>query len=129
MSFEWKNHTILVVDDDLDMLVVLGELFQDEGAKVYSASNGQKALDVLSQHKVDFILSDIQMPVVDGVALLKQIRAQNKEIPIVLLATGQSNLTVDSAISLGAAGLIYKPFEGLGLLNTVKTLLTNQTHR
>lgn len=123
MSFVWSNYCIMIVEDDTDMLDVISGIFQDTGAKVLTATNGKEAFELLLHSKIDFVLSDVQMPIMNGTDLLKKIRIRNPEIPIVLLATGQSSLTPESAKELGAADLIHKPFKMNEITKLVQSYL------
>ncbi len=120
---------IMVVEDDVTYNEALCEMFRLENAEVFSALNGKEALAILSLTSVDFVVSDVQMPVMDGPALLKDLRAKHPDIPIVLLATGHAQLTEKDALSMGANGLIHKPFSFDLLVSTVKDLLLKQVAR
>lgn len=124
MNTSLAKYTILVVEDDPAMLQVLVGLFKKEGANTLSAANGKLALEVLAENQVDLVISDVQMPVMDGVELLKRIRAINPDIPLVLLATGESQVDEATAISLGASGLMHKPFIYKDLKKRILDLVT-----
>lgn len=126
MSFDWSNYNILIVEDDQDMRQILYDVLKKKKANTYAAENGEEALKILEIYAVDFILSDVQMPVLDGVGLLKRVRAKNPDIPIFLLATGESQITADQAKALGAAGLINKPFKSKELFQQIQNLLESQ---
>lgn len=123
MSFDWRQYTILVVEDDQDLLDIMSEIFQTAGAKVLTAKNGKLALDIVNVQRIDFVVSDIQMPVLDGIQLLKKIRAMNPKVPIVLLATGQAQIEEHDALNMGAVGIIRKPFTFEALLEAVQKVL------
>lgn len=122
MSFDWSKICILIVEDDGEMREILGDVFEDHGARVLRASNGVEAFALVEKERIDLVMSDIQMPVMDGIELLRKIRKKDPKIPIVLLATGQSQLSEQGARSLGAAGLILKPFNLRSLADQVETL-------
>lgn len=114
---------ILVVEDDKDLQEVVCDFFALTHATILSAGNGQEALAVLDTEEIDFVMSDIQMPIMDGLGLLKTIRQNDSKVPVVLMATGQSQLTEVEAKKMGAAGLINKPFNQDFLLAKVSSLL------
>lgn len=114
---------ILVVEDDSDLKEIICDFLSLTNANVLSAGNGKEAMVILGKEKIDFVMSDIQMPFMDGLELLKAIRKNDSKIPIVLMATGQSQLTEVEAKKMGAAGLINKPFNQDFLLATVSGLL------
>lgn len=115
-----NNIKILVVEDDPDMLNILVEFLKLNGAQVTEASNGQVALQILKDHNVDLVISDVKMPVLNGLELLKAIRAKDANLPIVFLTSGHSNLDEESAAAYGARVLIAKPFNLQLLLQHIK---------
>lgn len=108
--FDWSKVSILIVEDDGDLLETLCDYYKSLGALVYSAVDGQKALEIIHSKDVSLILSDLQMPVMDGASLLQTILEQKIKIPFVFI-TGQSHFTEEKALHLGAKGLIYKPYK------------------
>lgn len=114
---------ILVVEDDQVLRELICDYFQETGATIFQAANGQLGFQIVEAENIDLVLSDVQMPVMDGVELLKKIRANNSTIPFVLLATGQCQLTEESAISSGASGLIHKPFKLNEVIAKINQLL------
>lgn len=122
MKFDWTKISILVVDDDNDLREILCEIFQGLGAEIFSAENGQEALGSIASQKVSLVLSDLQMPVMDGTTLLKSMKENNLNIPFIFI-TGQSHFTEEAATSLGADGLIYKPYKIKMMLEKIQTVL------
>jgi len=106
---------ILIVDDSAAIRKILQRvLIQAEVAlgKVYEASDGQEALERLKTEKVGLILSDINMPNMDGLEMLARIRAEDtwKDVPIIMITTEGSQNKVMQALQLGANGYVRKPF-------------------
>lgn len=79
---------VLIVEDELFLLNVLSDKFKREGFKVFQATDGQKGLDMAAKHKPDLILLDIVMPLVDGVTMIKRMRADKNigEIPVIIIS-------------------------------------------
>jgi len=105
----------LIVDDSSVMRKIVERTLRQAGlnlAVVLEAGNGAEALEVLKTKQVDLILSDINMPVMDGLEFVRQIRAQNlaSGIPVVMVTTESSEEHVKQAIQAGARGYIRKPF-------------------
>lgn len=115
---------ILVVEDDPDLNEIMCDFLVSENATVVSAVNGKEAFSILENQKIDFVLSDIQMPIMDGFGLLLHILESERSHPPLLFVTGQSKLTELDAKKLGAAGLINKPFNQDFLLQTLVNILT-----
>ncbi len=111
--------SILVVEDDESLAEALQDTLQMAGYRVCMAENGLMALHLLEHEVVDLIISDINMPKMDGHSLLKKVRLQFPDIPIILMtAYGTIQQAVD-AMRDGAADYMVKPFEAEVLVNMV----------
>jgi two-component system chemotaxis response regulator CheY len=105
----------LIVDDSSVMRKIVERSLRQAGielSEVVEAANGVEALAVLGRTKVDLILSDINMPVMDGLEFVRQLQSvkEAKCIPVVMITTEGSESNVMQALSLGAKGYIRKPF-------------------
>jgi len=106
---------VLIVDDSAAIRKILQRvLIQAEVplGKVHEAGDGLEALAALKLHTVGLILSDINMPNMDGLQLLCAVKAQltTKHVPVIMITTEGSSTKVMEAVSLGAAGYVRKPF-------------------
>ena len=106
---------VLIVDDSSVMRKIVERSLRQAGlnlAQVLEAGNGAEALAVLRQGKVDLILCDINMPVMDGLEFVRQLpRVEHaKSVPVVMITTEGSEGHVLQALSAGARGYIRKPF-------------------
>lgn len=106
---------VLIVDDSSLMRQIVERSLRQAGfdiAEVLEASNGAEGLAVLSQHKVDLVLCDINMPIMNGLDFVKRLPTVSnaKGVPVVMITTESSEGYVKQAISLGARGYIRKPF-------------------
>jgi two-component system chemotaxis response regulator CheY len=106
---------ILVVDDSAAIRKILQRVLRQTGMSIgtiYEAGDGQEALATLKSHKIDLVLSDINMPKMDGLQLLASVRATAawKNIPVVMITTEGGETRVAEAVKLGAAGYVRKPF-------------------
>jgi len=111
---------ILIVDDALTIRNVIKATLQPHGFDIKEATNGQQALEIAKKEKFNLIISDINMPIMDGLEFLRKFRQFNKNTPFLILTT-ESDLSKKSvAKSLGATGWIVKPFKALDLINVVK---------
>jgi len=104
-----------IVDDSSVMRKIVERSLRQAGislSQVFEAGNGAEALNVLSEHRVDLILCDINMPVMDGLEFIKQLPsvANAKNVPVVMITTEGSEAHVVQALSCGARGYIRKPF-------------------
>ena len=106
---------ILVVDDSAAIRKILTRVLRQTGMAIqtiHEAGDGQEALAVVAQHRIDLVLSDINMPKMDGLQLLASLKAspQWQEIPVVMITTEGGETKVAEAVRLGAAGYVRKPF-------------------
>ena len=105
----------LIVDDSSVMRKIVERSLRQAGielAKVFEAGNGAEALVVLAENRVDLILCDINMPVMDGLEFVKQLSGikNAKGAPVIMITTEGSESHVVQALSYGARGYIRKPF-------------------
>lgn len=106
---------ILIVDDSMSMRAVIKKIISLSGFKVdecFEAQNGKDALEILSKNWVDVILSDINMPEMNGIEMLKALKSDElyKQIPVVFITTEGSKERMEEAIQAGASGFLKKPF-------------------
>lgn len=113
-----EGTTILVVDDEPEVLDLLAETLERYGARTFRAGGGIEAAKLLDREKVDLVLSDIRMPEGDGVYLLGEVTRRPAAPPMILM-TGYSDLTEAEALKRGAKALITKPFDFVGLVKYV----------
>lgn len=102
---------ILIVEDDESLRVILCAYFEKIGSIVFSATNGAEAFQIALIEDLDIILSDIKMPTMDGLELIKSLHGSDHKVPLLWLMTGQFDVTEAEAIALGAKGIIFKPFK------------------
>jgi DNA-binding response OmpR family regulator len=121
-----KKKTILVVDDEKNLVEMVAEILEEEGFKVISAFNGEECLKVLRKKKVDLVLLDIMMPKSDGWMVHRKIKENSnwKDLPIIILTAKTDD--IDRNIGLEVAKVddfITKPFVPEDLVNRVKEIL------
>jgi len=117
--------TILTVDNTASMRQMISFTLHSVGHEVIQASDGQEALKVIEGKKVDLVIADINMPNMDGITLLKSLRAlaDYKFTPILMLTTESQDAKRQQGKVAGATGWIVKPFNPEQLLNVVKKVL------
>jgi len=112
---------VLVVDDSPIVRDLLVELLSSVGLEVRSAADGAAALELLAEEAADLIVSDVEMPIMDGFELLRQLRDRAMRVPVVMVTTRGSVADRALAAELGADALIVKSeFENAHLLETVR---------
>jgi len=114
-----RNTVILIVDDEPDMRWVLSGLFRDEGFDTVEAADGREALALAADTRFDVVLSDVRMPEMDGIELLRQLGRVDRELPVVLLTAVEDVETAVKAMKDGAYDYVGKPFDPARLLATV----------
>lgn len=118
---------ILIIDDERAIRNTLKEILEFEGYDVQLAEDGRKGLEIGMQQQFDLIFSDIKMPEMDGMELLKALRENEIECPVIMIS-GHGNIeTAVEAIRMGAFDFIEKPLELNRLLITTKNALENKT--
>lgn len=115
-------YTILIADDESEMVSFVSDYIQKEGYRVLSANNGQELIRKLETHKVDLILLDVMMPVMDGMEALKEIRL-TKKIPVIMVTAKSDESDRIQGLKLGADDYIIKPFSPRELLARVEAQL------
>ncbi|MCR1841715.1 response regulator [Murimonas intestini] len=120
------DEKILIVDDALFMRVNLKRILTEAGYKnLLEAENGEVACRLYETEKPDLVLMDISMPVMDGIAALKNIRKQdNTAVVVMCSAVGQEAMIMES-VENGAMEFIVKPFKGEQIVSAVKNCLEN----
>lgn len=116
---------ILIVDDCSTTRKIIVSYLKGAGYQTMTAANGVEAIEKLVTTKVDFIITDLNMPQMDGIELLKWIRSNTafQDLPLVILTTEQNDLSRESVISTGASGFLTKPITKELLLKEVREII------
>ena len=117
--------TILVVDDEAGARESLEVILEDD-YQVVSAGSGKEALEVLRRTPIDLVLLDVNMPEMDGLAVLRRIKAQEEEIDVIMVSALNLARKAVDAIKLGAYDYITKPYEPEDILSTVARVINKQ---
>jgi len=118
---------ILIVEDSPTQALRLKRILKEHGYEVQMTPNGKEALDVISHHKPDLIISDIVMPELDGFELCQGIKKNEKwkQIPVILLTSLTDSKNVIKGLACGADNFITKPYEPKYLLSRIENILNN----
>ena len=118
---------ILIVDDEPSIIVPVQFLMEQNGYDVMVAFSGEEAMEIIAEKKVDLILLDIMLPVIDGFEVCQRVREnlQWNKIKIILLTALGSDANVEKGLALGADAYITKPFSNFDIVEKVKELLEN----
>jgi CheY-like chemotaxis protein len=121
-----KDATILVVDDEPDWRSIIADWFIREGSRVLLAEDGAEALKLIHTNKIDAVVSDVRMPVMDGIALLKNIKASDGYTPSVIFISGFTDIELGEAYDLGIEAMLAKPVERKHLISAVTRILAER---
>jgi len=99
---------ILLVEDDADLRTLVRDQLKSIGYNVFEATNGQMALRIMADQSVDLVITDIDMPVKNGLELLEEVQLIDGEIPVVVMTGGNYNETL--IMQAGAKAFVQKPF-------------------
>jgi DNA-binding response OmpR family regulator len=119
------QRTIMVVDDNPDIITIVKTILEGKGYQVLSASGGQELLNLLTDRKPDLIILDIMMPEMDGLEVLGRLKAvaETASVPVILLTAKVQYEDVLGGYKLGADYYITKPFTSTQLVNGINLLL------
>ncbi|MCR8844630.1 response regulator transcription factor [Paenibacillus sp. SC116] len=116
------SHTILIVDDEPEIIEMLQLFLERESYTIVAANDGQEALQRLQEHTIDLAIVDIMMPRMDGLQLLTELRLTNK-LPVILLSAKSEDSDKIVGLGLGADDFVAKPFNPLIVLARVQAQL------
>jgi CheY-like chemotaxis protein len=116
---------VLIVDDEPFNVDVLQQELEDLDYQIITASNGQEALDKIRSQQPDLVLLDLMMPVLDGFAVLSEIKADNdlRNIPVIIVSAANDSKSVVKGIKQGADDYITKPVDADHLVKKLKEYL------
>ena len=125
-----KQATILVADDEQNLRRVLAAHLLKAGYQVLTADDGQNALDILEKQEVNVVVTDLKMPGLDGMEVLRQVQQKFPGIPVLILTAHGTVDNAVQAVKAGAFDYITKPFDKNELLSTIaKAARTEQLAR
>ena len=117
-----RAQTILVIEDEQDMLLLLRRILESEGYHVILATDGAYGMTLLREAKPDLVLLDIMMPGPDGYDTLDSIR-QYSNVPVIMITAKRETEALQKALDLGADDYVQKPFRPAELLARIKVKL------
>ena len=120
---------VLIIDDDPDMVMVLGLLMKVNGITALTATAGVEGLEEARADKPDVILLDIMMPNMDGYEVIKELRSDEstKGIPVIFVTARMDAESRERAESLGADGYLTKPYERNSLMEVIRRVAGSRT--
>ena len=114
------NEKILIIDDEPEILELLGETLQDEGYRTIKASDGKRGLELLQSENPDLVLTDVRMPKMDGLSVLNHINYSGSDAEVIILTGHSDEATAIRCLRAGAFDYLQKPVEDIfTLINAV----------
>lgn len=123
MKNSHQQQSVLIVDDDRNVLEVLDARLSSCGLSVYKADGGRKALQILNTRQIDLVVSDVKMPEMDGMALLSEIIKTQPGLPVIFLTAYANVPDAVKAVKSGAVDYVEKPFDGKALTEKIQLML------
>ena len=122
------SYSILIVDDSLPMRAVVKRTIKAAGyasSELLEAANGQQALELMRNSWIDMVITDYNMPVMNGLDLIRCIKKEDllKDIPVVVVSTEGNSSKIEEFMTSGAAGYITKPFTAEAIRDVIVNIL------
>src|SRR6187200_789136 len=106
-----EKKQVLIVDDEPNLRKILSAQLSRDGYDVMTAEDGEQGLQILREHHIDLVVTDLKMPKVDGMTLLREALREDPELPVVMITAHGTVDTAVEALKLGAFDYLTKPFD------------------
>lgn len=121
-----KDATLLIVDDEDTLLEIFQRWFEREGCRVLTAANGRDALDLAAANVVDLVISDIRMPVLDGLELVRRLAERDGYLPKIIFISGFGDVGDREIFGIGVEAMLHKPVDRADLVAAARRSLTDR---
>jgi CheY-like chemotaxis protein len=122
-----EDATALVVDDEIELQEIFSSWLRRSGCTVYTAGNGAEALKILASHKIDVLVSDVHMPIMSGIELVRAVHRMRLAIPGIIFVSGFGDVDLPEMHALGVEKLIEKPLRLQDLKAAIQASLHSRT--
>lgn len=123
VNYNWIGKKVLIVEDDRVNLMMVNLFLSDSGITIFTANNGDEAIELSNNENPDIILMDIRMPGMDGLDATRIIRLTNKDVPIIAVTAFAMPNDEETALSAGCSAFITKPYNKNFLMQKMNELL------
>jgi DNA-binding NtrC family response regulator len=120
------NERILIIDDELGIREMFKRLLKDSGYDLHLAKDGSEGVEMIRKDNFDLIISDLKMPKIDGIGVLKSAKEYNPDIPVIMITAYATVETAVEAIKIGAYDYITKPFDPDSIEVTIKNAILHK---
>ena len=121
-----KNLTVLLVEDDSDSKKIMHDVLSDNFEKVFTAQNGDEGLKKFKKYNPNMVITDVFMPISDGLDMTRNIKEISKDTPVIVLSAHSEKETLLKAIDVGVDKYLIKPIMADDLLNTLENVAKNK---
>ena len=118
-----KKANILIVDDEIDLLETLGDIFESKGYNVTMVEDGNKAIELLRRKYFDVVLMDLKMPGISGVDSFTEVKRLHPSAAIIMMTAGSVGENIKEALEAGVDAVVDKPFNVKKLVATIESIL------
>ena len=126
MKVSHPRQTILLVDDEPEVLHLFKRILSSEGTLILTAHTGAKALEIARQTRLDLVLLDIRLPDLEGTEVLRALRRIDPTLPIIMVTSYGSTDTVRASMELGAFDYLTKPFDNREIRRVVREAMVSR---
>jgi two-component system NtrC family response regulator len=123
-----KGYRILVVDDEPEILAIISEMLSSSNFRCDTASKGREALDILRRHQYDLLITDVRLPDISGIDILRIVGKKYPLMPVIVVTGFASIESTKEAMRLGAVDYIPKPFSAQAVLSSVEHILASSMY-
>jgi len=121
---ETENRSVLFVDDDEQIIALLRRLFVNEKPRTFFAQSGEEGLEILDENRIDLVVSDMQMPQMDGIAFLEKVKEKYPEtIRYMMSGSADKCISDDSLLAEYAHRVLLKPWDNKRLREIIRKAL------
>lgn len=106
-----ENKRVLVVDDNPDIIGALTDFLELNGCKIFAATSGREAIDIVKQTDIEVALLDVRLPDINGVSLLDILKKEDPTIAVIMMTGYSTHKDIIDAMKKGASDFLLKPFE------------------
>ncbi len=116
-----QKETVLVIDDEPSVADALKVILSDSGYQVAVAMSGREALENLGKRRFDLVITDVRLPDISGLDVLRHLRRSHPNVTVIIITAHYTPELAAESLSLGAAGVLAKPFSPSDLLRIIET--------
>lgn len=113
---------ILIIDNEIDIIHFLKDRLEEIGYEISTAGNGEEGLKIIETQRIDGIILDLEMPIMDGLTMIKHLQKRLDRIPIIVMSADPTGSLMIEAIKKGAQDYLFKPISSVALTTKCRQL-------